>query len=543
MVLKIKNKNKSKVVNKNKTTKNKSKSKNKNKNKNKNIINVKVNISNTKGIKEDDEVKDVIKQKQPYTLPSNLTMGGLIQRQPQRVDVSSGVITKADNTNTTGLNKSSKIIPKREKNNVVDIPVNNLKSKDRLKLSMFAEDNKGNMDGVDVVYIVKGKTFFSEMDAQQYADRKGIEKDIKRVIMPPDTPKETSISSERPDLETVNEYSAPNLTPNQTMYAPFTQQEPPLPIETIEDTEPAEPIEILEEELEDEPVEEEPVAPEIVESEIVEPEIVEPEIVEAEIVEPELKRASFNAILNRDNDNLKSAILNHINQYPINNDERLYFVVEDEENNNVFFSFNKNDVKKKTKDLKDQVYFYIKGKSINRYLDNQEEELLSNIDNVIESSPLKETPVFNAPNLEPVKKFDSPELGEPSNTISQEKLDEEKKKAMSIGDIKKGLIADRNDKDDEFETLLTSTQNDYTILDTDNQNIICPFKDCNAGENGGKKTYNYSEKKLTKAYKKMIGHINTYHKNDDEAERKNFLNILNDAYRTAEKKPLRTIKE
>jgi hypothetical protein len=245
MVLKIKNKRKLKVVNESQTAKNK------------NIINVKVNIGNTKKRasrknKPINKQPVPVNQPIPYSLfPNNYTSGGLIPRLPE-----------PNKTATSGLNTVAKTIPKREKNDVIDAKYNKLNAKDIYALRLY-EDENPHFAGGDDVYIIKTKVFNTEKEAQSYADRKGINNDIKRVYIPPQRPPspQYSLSSNAsysaPSLSRNSGFTSPNLTNQPSTYAPSlagTEREENEP-EQEPEQEPAEP--------EQEPVEpeQEPVEP------------------------------------------------------------------------------------------------------------------------------------------------------------------------------------------------------------------------------------------------------------------------------------------
>jgi hypothetical protein len=506
MVIKIKNKRKTKVINESQTAKNK------------NVINVKVNIGNQKRRatsrktkKEPEPLKPVIQQ--PYVLPSPYTTGGLIARQPEKKKEE-----EKNKTATTGLNNTSKEIPKREKNKVVDVSLDRMRRKDVRTLDEYT-DNIPNFNGGDI-YILKGKAFSTEEEAQRHADRYGITKDIKRIIVPvvnsPPSPKYSlsSGSSYSPNLRPTPSTTTPSLSRQTSTYAPsLTGNEPEPeqePVEPVEVNEPVEPQ--PEPEPAPEPVQEPVPEPEPVQEPVPEPEPVQEPVPEPEPVqepepepevEPELepipKKLSQR---NLSKDEVKETIINFAKKRNIYDDEIYYFTYD--KDNNLFMTSKEEKARKSAKEYQDKHYYFIGGSVLNDLLEN-------------ELNKEFETNVLNT------KSVDEP--GPSNKGITDEKLEEAKGTTKTREEVAKGAKADESFIDQGWEGGNTTIQE--SVAETEvkagkRYTFSCPIPDCNYGENGT--PFQKSSTKRGKAYKSVLTHI-LVHK--DETAR----NTLKDQYK------------
>lgn len=188
--------------------------------------------NNPKKKKDDyDDDKKIIKNPVmiPQYMPSSYGFGGLIARDSLGNNLYDKKKDKNKNlTTTNGINQNQNTnIPKREPNKILEVQANKLKKKYVDAIDDYMNEN--NIKSFSDFYVVKNKVFQTEEEAQEYADRKGINKAIKKVIVPPfQQPQAYTLpsSSYSPYLQPQTKTKTPSLTPESSFYAPFQSQTP-----------------------------------------------------------------------------------------------------------------------------------------------------------------------------------------------------------------------------------------------------------------------------------------------------------------------------
>lgn len=188
--------------------------------------------NNPKKKKDDyDDDKKIIKN--PIMIPQYIPsygFGGLIARDSLGNNLYDKKKDKNKNlTTTNGINQNQNTnIPKREPNKILEVQANKLKKKYVDAIDDYMNEN--NIKSFSDFYVVKNKVFQTEEEAQEYADRKGINKAIKKVIVPPFQQQQQAYtlpsSSYSPYLQPQTKTKTPSLTPESSFYAPFQSQTP-----------------------------------------------------------------------------------------------------------------------------------------------------------------------------------------------------------------------------------------------------------------------------------------------------------------------------
>lgn len=167
---------------------------------------------------EKEKIKNLINIPSYNTLSSQYAFGGLLAR-----DALGNLLSdKKDKNITNGINKSNNnTITKKEKNKVIDVEESNLKTKYKRKIEDYMIDN--DITSGDF-YIINNKIYQTEEEAQDHADRKKIDKSIKRVTIrniPEPTPSYTLRPIFQPvNLESTSRFTSPSLRRETTFYSP-----------------------------------------------------------------------------------------------------------------------------------------------------------------------------------------------------------------------------------------------------------------------------------------------------------------------------------
>lgn len=365
--------------------------------KNKNSINIKINLSEPKRkrrtykrrVQKKEEEKEVTKPQPLSLLPSrSYTSGGLVIREPEKKVIDK---TKETEKKDVGLTQgtqptATKTIPKRVKNKIESIKLEDIPKKDGIKLAIYADDK--DMKGVQVLYIVKNKVFETEDEAQSYADRKQYEKPIKRVIVPNN---ERNTQSSQDDDEgssiptpNTQEYNSPNLQPEEKYSQPFSEvKKEEVQPEEEEVVEPEEKVDLEQLQKEsDDVLEKSPLS-------------------QMETPKPKTKEFLVEKISVKDilkNEPIKNRLIQYFQMMEETDEKDVFFISDD-----LFLTLNE-------KEMQD----YMRARDENKYYYFTSKSLINRLRKIDEEKRRKEEPVLQpqetltSPNLQPQETLSSP---------------------------------------------------------------------------------------------------------------------------------------